>query len=135
MNEISIPYHLALPSTISIILLIIIIFSRKTVIADHKKELWISISVFLFIYAVIVGFSAYIDISYQIELNNLDKNKDGFFAASEITPKYERYMFLLTNDIGRNVSIITGAIFSFVLALATYFVLKLFKVLRENINS
>jgi energy-coupling factor transporter transmembrane protein EcfT len=119
MNPITIPYHLAIPSLVCILLLILIGFKRKKLFRQ-KKWIWISITIFLLLYIAIVGSATYVDVLYQWELNKYDLDKDGFFGGIEITDAQKKAMFRLTSDTGRNLSFITGLIFSFIISTAIY---------------
>lgn len=113
MNEIILPYHLIIPSLISILVIGILILKRKSLYANGKwKWFWISITVFFGIYLLIVGGATYSDIYAQWNLNQYDLNKDGVFSGSEITDNQKEVMKNLINDTGRNFSFITGLIFS-----------------------
>jgi len=118
MNEISLPYHLIIPSLISILVLGVLILNRKRLYANRKwKWFWISTTIFFGIYLLIVGGATYSDIYAQWNLNQYDLNKDGLFSGSEITDKQKEAMRSLISDTGRNFSIITGLIFSGIVSL------------------
>jgi phosphoglycerol transferase MdoB-like AlkP superfamily enzyme len=123
MIDISIPYHLLIPAIFSILCFVLILIGYKRAFKTTRKRIWISISTFLIIYALIVGSAALTDIKYQKDLNKFDLNNDGFFSENEKTNDQEKAMFRLTNDVGRNFSIFSGAIFSGLLALVMYVVI------------
>ncbi len=117
MNEISLPYHLIIPSLISIMILGIIFLKRKKLFASGKwKWFWISTTVFFGIYLLVVGGATYSDLNAQLTLNEFDLNKDGFFSGEEITLEQKEAMRKLTSDTGRNFAFITGFIFSGIIA-------------------
>ncbi|WP_191858941.1 hypothetical protein [Hanstruepera ponticola] len=121
MNEISLPYHLIIPSLISILILGIIFLKRKKLFASGKwKCFWISTAVFFGIYLLVVGGATYSDLNAQFTLNEFDLNKDGFFSGEEITSEQKEAMRKLTSDTGRNFSFITGFIFSGIIALFVF---------------
>ena len=121
MTEISIPYHLLLPSILSALFLILIVIKRKRLLIENRKKwIWISLTIFLAAYLFIVGSATINDIYYQWDLNNFDLDKDGIFSGQEKTAKQEQAMFKLSNDVGRNFSFITGLMFAFILAVITY---------------
>ncbi len=113
MNEISLPYHLIIPSLISILILGIIILKRKKLFANGKwKWFWISTTIFFAIYLLIVGGATYSDISLELALRKFDLNRDGMFNGAEITPELKVALNKVSSDTGRNFSFITGLIFS-----------------------
>jgi hypothetical protein len=78
------------------------------------------VTVFLIIYLLVVGSSTYYDIYYQWDLNRYDLDKDGFFGGQEITNEQQAAMQRLTNDVGRNLSFITGFIFAGIISAIVY---------------
>ncbi len=131
MNEISLPYHLIIPSLISILALGIIFINRKRLFIKGKwKWFWISITLFVGIYLLIVGGATYVDISSKLALQKFDLNRDGFFSGNEITPEQEEAMQKVIADTGRNFSVITGLFFSGIIALVVFIGGKIF----ESIN-
>ncbi|RKE02103.1 hypothetical protein [Marinifilum flexuosum] len=117
MNEISLPYHLIIPGLISILILGIIIFKRKALFANRKRKcFWISVTVFFGIYLLIVGGATFVDISLELDLQKYDLNGDGFFSGEEITPEQEEAMHKVISDTARNFSLISGLIFSGIIA-------------------
>ena len=92
--------------------------------SDNKtKILWITVIVFLSIYLLIVGCATFDDIFYQWDINRYDLDKDGFFSQNEITKEQEAAMLRLTSDTGRNLSFITGLIFSLIISTGVFFAL------------
>lgn len=121
MNEISLPYHLIIPSLISLLILGIIILKRKKLFTNVKwKWLWISLTIFFGLYLLIVGGAIYSDISSELALQKFDLNGDGFFSGEEITPEQKEAMRKVISDTGRNFSFITGLIFSGIIALSVF---------------
>lgn len=126
MNEISLPYHLIIPSLISILILGTIIIKRKKLFANRKwKSFWISTIIFFGIYLLIVGGATYADISSEMALQKFDMNGDGMFNGAEITPELKVALNKVSSDTGRNFSFITGLIFS---GIITFFVFIIGKV-------
>lgn len=119
MEEITIRYHLALPSVISIIGLCIIAFYSKQLFTKNKL-LWTSVTVFFILYLLIVGNAAFRDIYYQWDLNRYDLDKDGMFRGKEITPEQNEAMLKLIRDTGRNFSFITGFILAAIISTVVY---------------
>jgi len=128
MNEITLPYHLIIPSIISILILGIIFLKRKRIFGNGKlKWFWISLTVFFLSYLLIVGGATYSDIYTQWYLNKFDLNKDGMFSGNEITTEQQEAMRNLTSDTGRNFSFITGIIISGIIALFVFGIGKITK--------
>lgn len=128
MNPITIPYHLAIPSLICFLLLTFIFRRRKQFFGKNKRKLlWVSATVFLITYLLVVASATYADIFYQWDLNAYDLNQDGFFGENERTPQQKKAMSKLVNDTGRNFSFITGVIYGLMLAVPTYIFGKLGK--------
>ena len=119
MSEITIPYHLAVPSLICVIALLAILLFRNKLFSKNRI-LWIAITVFFAFYLLIVGGATYDDIYYQWNLNRYDLDHDGIFSGQEITRESKEAMKRLTNDVGRNFSFITGFICSLILSFVTY---------------
>ena len=115
---------LTVPALISVFLLILIILLYKWTFKLKQKNLWIGFIVFFAFYSLIVGSAALTDIKYQKELDSFDLNKDGIFSGNERTPEQEAAMFRLTNDVGRNFTVFTGAfiggIFGFIAFLISW---------------
>tara|TARA_R110000868_G_scaffold22541_1_gene92438 strand:- start:814 stop:1221 length:408 start_codon:yes stop_codon:yes gene_type:complete len=117
MNEISLPFHLILPSIISILILGLIWYKGTSLFKNGKRKwFWISVTVFFSIYLFIVGWSTYTTISSEIMLNSFDLNNDGFFTKDEITLDQKAAMKNYISDTGRNFSFITGLIYSGIIA-------------------
>gem|GEM_PF-740089 len=119
LTEITIPYHLAIPTILCIVGLVTILYFRQGLFSNNKG-LWVSVTVFLVIYFFIVGSATYYDIYYQWDLNRYDLDNDGFFGAQEITKDQEAAMQRLINDVGRNFSFVTGLIVALVVSGTVY---------------
>jgi hypothetical protein len=124
LNEITIPYHLAIPSLICIIGLVVIFIYRKRLFSKNKL-FWTCVTVFLVLYVCIVGGATYYDLFYQWNLNRYDLNKDGMFGVEEMTTEQEEAMRKLTNDTGRNFSFITGFLFAAIISTMVYIIGRL----------
>ncbi|PKV67000.1 hypothetical protein [Pontibacter ramchanderi] len=123
MSPITVPYHLLIPTVASIAVLLLILVRRERLLrTQSKKSYWVSLVIFLATYALIVGGATFYDIYYQWDLNRYDLDGDGFFGANEVTPAQEAALRKLTNDMGRNLSMITGLVFSAMVAIAAYMV-------------
>jgi len=131
LNEITIPYHLAIPAIICLIGLMIIFFYRKKLFSTNKL-LWSSLTMFLFLYFLIVGSASFYDIYYQWDLNHFDLDKDGFFSSQEITIEKKAAMQRLTNDVGRNFSFITGFIFALIISAVVYVFGRIYPKLKRQ---
>jgi hypothetical protein len=132
MDELTIPYHLALPTIICIIGLFTIIIKRNTLFVRNKL-LWTSITIFFCLYLLIVGTATFNSILYQWDLNRYDLDKDGMFGGKELTNEQNEAMRKLTSDTGRNFSFITGFLFALVIS-TTIFIcgLVIKQVKRKN---
>jgi phosphoglycerol transferase MdoB-like AlkP superfamily enzyme len=119
LDEITIPYHLAIPTIICVVGLVIILIYRNRLFSK-KKLFWTSLTIFLVLYLFIVGSATFDDIYYQWDLNRYDLDKDGMFGGVEITDEQNEAMRKLTNDTGRNFSFITGFIFALFISTAVY---------------
>lgn len=135
MDEITIPYHLATPTTVCVVGLLIILFYRKRLFSKNKL-LWASVTVFLVLYLLIVGRATFDAIYYQWDLNRYDLDKDGMFGGIEITDQQNEAMRKLTSDTGRNFSFITGFVFALIISTAVYIsgrvILKLKRQWRQK---
>ncbi len=131
MEEITIPYHLAIPTFICIVGLLAIILKWKTLFVRNKL-LWSSITIFLCLYLFIVGTATFDSIYYQWDLNRYDLDKNGMFGGKELTYEQNEAMRKLTNDTGRNFSFITGFIFAFVISTTVYICGLILKRVRRN---
>ncbi|WP_158841351.1 hypothetical protein [Polaribacter sp. L3A8] len=121
MKEINVPYHLIIPTVISIITLGILIYKRKTIFKNNEnKWFWISVTVFFFSYLFIVGSATYAHYSSNLILQKFDLDKNGTFNNTEITPEFKIAMKNVISDTGRNFSFITGLIFSSIIAAIIY---------------
>ena len=119
MDELTLPYHLIIPTIICMVGLGAIIFYRKRLFAKNKL-LWTSMTVFLILYLFIVGSATYHAIYYQWDLNRYDLDKDGMFGGKEITLKQTEAMQRLSSDTGRNFSFISGFIFALAISTTVY---------------
>lgn len=126
MEPITIPYHLLLPTIISFLCFSVILLKKKKLFRNNrKKSFWITVTVLLLLYSLIVGAATYEDIYAQWNANRYDLDGDGFFAGDEITEAQEAAMLRLTSDVGRNFSVFVGLIFTAVLALPIYILVRL----------
>ena len=131
MDEITIPYHLAIPTIICLVGLLTIIVNHKKLFSNNKI-LWISITTFLILYLFIVGTSTFDSIYYQWDLNRYDLNNDGMFGGAEITDAQNEAMRKLTSDTGRNVSFISGFIFAIIISTVVYILGRIILKLKHN---
>lgn len=131
MDEITIPYHLAIPTIICLFGLLTILFNRKKLFTKNRI-LWISITTFLILYLFIVGTSTFDAIYYQWDLNRYDLDKDGMFGGAEITDAQNEAMRKLTSDTGRNFSFITGFVFAFIISTFVYILGRIILKLKKT---
>ncbi|MEH1009512.1 hypothetical protein VDP25_17370 [Winogradskyella sp. ECml5-4] len=135
MNEITLPYHLLIPTIISILTLTILFIKRKRIFRIGKwKWFWISLTVFFTFYLFIVGGATYDDIYAQWNSNRFDLNQDGFFSGNEITSEQQEAMRNLISDTGRNFSFITGLIFSGIIAFFVFAIGKITELIKKKKN-
>ncbi|WP_349664754.1 hypothetical protein IZU89_07515 [Cellulophaga lytica] len=133
MDEMSLPYHLIIPSLISILILGIIILKRKKLFANGKwKWFWISTTIFFAIYLLIVGGATYSDISLELALRKFDLNGDGMFNGAEITPELKTAMNKSISDTGRNFSFITGLFFSGIISFLVFIIGKTIEYIKKK---
>ena len=136
MSQIEYPYHLALPTIISIIIIVVIILRfDKPFKNRHHKWGWSCAILFFIIYGLIVGYSTIEDINRQVESNKYDLNKDGIFTENEITKDQEYAYFKLTNDTGLNLSPITGLFFSLIVTAPIFLVTFFRKEPKQRENN
>jgi energy-coupling factor transporter transmembrane protein EcfT len=131
VNDITIHYHLLIPTLVSIAGLVTIAIFRQRLF-KRDKWLWTSVTVFLVIYLFIVGSATYDDIYYQWDLNRYDVDKDGIFSGDEITNVQEAAMSRLTSDVGRNFAFVTGFIFAIIISGTVYVLGRLKSKLFKN---
>lgn len=133
MREINLPYHLIIPTLISILILGIIFYKRKILFKSGKaKWFWISLTLFFALYLFIVGGATFADISSELTLQNFDLNGDGIFSENEITPEQKAAMKNAISDTGRNFSFITGLIFSGIIACLVFGIGKLTGTIKRK---
>ena len=133
MNEITVPFHFTIALTLSAMGLVTILLLRKRFFTrDNGKLIWITAIVFLTVYLFIVGQATYVDIYCQWDVNKYDLDMDGFFSERETTKEQEAAMQRLTNDTGRNFSVITGLGFSTFISVATYFMATIYFRLQKS---
>lgn len=135
MTPITLPYHLLIPGLICLVLLmVILIFSKRIFTSSNKKSLWVAIISFLLIYIIILGSAIFDDIYCQWDLNKYDLNMNGIFEDNEINPEQEAAFQRLINDTGRNFAIFTGLIISVVLSSVIFLIGLGFKKYRSLKN-
>lgn len=134
MNDISIPTHLIMPTILSVISLMGIIYNRKRIISKTNKNLFTTIVVFISIYLLVVGSALLADIYYKWDLNQYDLNNNGFFESTnnEINENQKAALQKVSNDNGRNFSFVTGLILSLIISIVLYVVLIVKGKLKGN---
>jgi len=136
MNQVSLPYHLIIPSIISILILGIVFYKRKRLFKSGKwKWFWISLTLFFTVYLLIVGGATYSDISSELALRKFDLNGDGMYNGTEITPELRVAMNKVISDTGRNFSFITGLIFSGIIAFFVFIIGKITEYIKNKKSS
>lgn len=135
MSEITIPFHLVIPTIIGIVALVIIFLKRKILLNDQKRKyFWISIAIFFAVYIIIVGGATISDLYCQWDLNRYDLDKDGIFSGAELSEEQDAAMSRLTNDIGRNFSFVIGLIFSAFISIPIYIFGNLYEQSSKQIS-
>ena len=119
MDELTIPYHLAIPTVICFVVILTIFLKRKTLFVKNKL-MWTSITIFLCLYLLIVGTVTFDSIYYQWDLNRYDLDKDGMFGGKELTNEQNEAMRKLTSDTDINFSFTIGFIYAFVISTTVY---------------
>jgi hypothetical protein len=131
MNPIHIPFHLVLPTLVCLIGMALIFRSRHR-ISFRTQPIWVSVTVFLAVYLLIVGSALCVDLYRQWDLNRYDLNQDGSFTAPEGTPAMEAALSRYNHDLVRNLSFITGFIAAFSIALVVYIIRIIFSRRRTK---
>ena len=136
MSPITIPYHLVIPFVVGLIILSLIVVSRKNFLnKKYHKSIWISLIGFFSIYILFVGIALYEDLLVQYEVNKYDLNKDGFFSAKEAKMEgFNEAMNGLVHDVGRNFSIFTSAIFAFIVSFSILLIGLLFETFSNRLD-
>lgn len=134
MDELKIPYHLAIPAILCFSGLGLIVFIAKKLF-QKRPLFWACITVFLILYLVIVGRATFDSMYFQWDLNRYDLNNDGFFTRNEITNMQCLATKKVASDTGRNLSFITGFVFSGIVATFMYLLGKLAVLLRPVCTS
>lgn len=133
MEPIAIPYHLLLPVIACVVFLSLILIRRKELFSNYKKQsLWITATILIAFYGLIVGVAAFEDAYAQWDVNRYDLNSDGFFSGEEVTEEQEAAMFRLTSDVGQNLAMLTGLIFTALMALPVYILVRLIVKLKTH---
>ncbi len=129
----SLPYHLIIFSLILLFAIIIVfVYRKKFLNTKLSKVFLVSTLVFLLSYFFIVSSSTCMDIYLSIKLQTFDLNGDGIFTGNEITKEQEKAMLAVISDTGRNFSVITGAIFSFLLFLIVFIVYGMYLLIKNK---
>lgn len=135
MIPIKIPFHLLIPTVVSLALFILLLVKRNS-LRSKNRILFKSALIFFFSYALLVGNALGHDIYYQWDLNRYDLNQDGFFGyPTETTPQQALAMQRLLNDAGRNFSFVSGFIVSLILSVSVYIVMRINQALFESEES
>jgi hypothetical protein len=134
MNDISMPIHLLIPTILSVIFLIAVIYNRKRIILKTSKNLFATIVVFISVYLLIVGSALTTDLYYKLDLSKYDLNNNGFFESTnnEINENQKAALQKVSNDTGRNFSFVTGLILSFIISIVLYIVLFVKNKIKGN---
>ena len=133
MSDVTLNPYLFVPTILCFVSLTVILVLRRKIKEKTGSALFTSVIAFITIYLIIVGGALYLDIYYQWDLNRYDLDKDGFFGApNETTPEQELAMQRLTDDLARNLSFITGLIFSGIVSGVLYLTIRTYRKLKLN---
>ena len=119
MNKLSIPYHLLIPAIISGVLLLLTFLTQRRFF-EKRKILWLALLTFFSSYTLITAFSVYDTIDVELSASKFDLNKNGLYEETELTEEAKKALAKISNDTGRNFSIITGFIFTLILSLFVF---------------
>lgn len=120
MDKITIPKHLLIPIIISMVGLGTVFFFRKKLFS-RNRVLWISVTVFLAVYLLIVADAAHADLCCRCDLKRYDRlDKGGLLSEQEVSEKRKAAIERYANDTGRNLSFITGFIFALIISSVVY---------------
>lgn len=131
MSPITIPFHLLIPTVVSLAAFIFLLIKRNS-LRRKNKMLFKAGLIFFFSYALLVGNALGHDIYYQLDVNRYDLNQDGVFSASETTPAQALAMERLTNNHTRNVSFLHAFAVSLALSASVYLVMRINHALFES---
>ena len=123
MNEITLKYHLLIASLLSIVIILVLFYFRNKI---NKKSFFFLI-LFFSIYLLIVSNAFITDIYYKYKLSLFDLDKDGSFSTDEQLKGFREAEYKVTSDLGRNLSFITGAIFSLLVSPFIFGIVSLYK--------
>jgi len=112
-------------------LLLTVIIKRKSWF-KNKKWFWVSLIVFLSVYASILIYTMYLAEYYATQLQSFDLDNNGLFSEDEITPEQQKAQLRVIADNARNLSFITGLVLAFLIALPTYLGGKLFQFYKNR---
>ena len=123
MNEITLKCHLLIVSLLSIIIILILFYFRNNI----NKKLFLFLILFFSIYLLIVSNAFITDIYYKYKLSLFDLDKDGSFSKDEQLKGFKEAEYKVISDLGRNLSFISGAIFSLLVSSFIFGVISIFK--------
>ncbi len=98
-----------------------------------KKErtIWFYLINFFTLYLMLVGSAYFFNRFLEYKLSLFDLDGDSFFSKKEQTPDQIKYFEMWTNSLGRNLMVITGAIYSFISTIILAIVLRIYKFYRK----
>lgn len=122
IGQIEIPYYLTITLVLLIIATLLIYLGRYSK-GKFNDNWWRKcFLLFLGIYGLIVGIALFLDIYYQLSLNEFDLNSNGIFEENEQVDGQQEAFSKVVNNTGRNLSIFTGAIFSLIISLLVFLI-------------
>lgn len=112
-------------------LLIMVLTWCLTLIMRHylkrmQTTAYLLFSNFIMFYALVV-FCVYARGVYlEYRLDQFDLDGDSIFSIEEQTREQKEYMEMVVNDVGRNLIVFTGAVYSLVSTIVFYFIVRIY---------
>ena len=131
MRHIEPQLQLLTVTILCVMTLILLAIWNKRIRLSRGQIFFISTLIFVFTYLYFVGTALFEDMYCQWDVNKYDLNQDGIFSGTEIDPYQEAAMGRLTNDTGRNLSVVIGLIFALATSLMFYGTIWTYKRLRK----
>ena len=81
---------------------------------------------------MLIGSAYFYDKFLKYKLSLFDVNSDSFFSKEEQTPDQIKYMEMWTNDLGRKLMVITGAIYSFISTIILSILIRIYRFMENR---
>ncbi len=95
------------------------------------RTVWFYLMNFFTLYLMLIGSAYFYDKFLKYKLSLFDINGDSFFSKNEQTPDQIKYLEMLTNDLGRNLMVITGAIYAFISTIVLSIAIRIYRFYRR----